>query len=255
MTEEEQKIPQYLYHYYKVDEYTEAIFSKNEIYFDSPLNYNDPFDTKILFKLTGTPQQQETFLTKKCGVFPEQARAIINIPSLEIIFEPKLNQLFDNCVRATTGIYCLSEKKNNILMWAHYADSHRGFCLEFSINNCLFKPVFPCDYNHNNSLPVAKPAEEDFWVNEKTFPLFLKKAKDWGYEEEWRVLKPKEGPGVYLFPSEALTGVILGYRMTYKNKIRIINWCRHRNPRPQLYNAIPKETKYGLDITPTDYHT
>jgi|SRR5580658_5344823 hypothetical protein len=29
------------------------------------------------------------------------------------------------------GVLCLSEAPANLLMWAHYADSHRGFVVEF----------------------------------------------------------------------------------------------------------------------------
>ena len=29
------------------------------------------------------------------------------------------------------GVCCFSEKKDDILMWSHYADGHKGFCLEF----------------------------------------------------------------------------------------------------------------------------
>jgi hypothetical protein len=28
-------------------------------------------------------------------------------------------------------VYCLSEVCDSSLMWAHYADSHQGVCLEF----------------------------------------------------------------------------------------------------------------------------
>lgn len=29
------------------------------------------------------------------------------------------------------GIACFSAKVDDLLMWSHYADGHRGFCLEF----------------------------------------------------------------------------------------------------------------------------
>jgi len=28
-------------------------------------------------------------------------------------------------------VVCLNEKKDNILMWSHYAKNHTGFCIEY----------------------------------------------------------------------------------------------------------------------------
>ena len=256
MAEEEQKnTPQHLYHYYKIDEkhpeYTEAIFTKNEIYFDSPLNYNDPFDTKIHFKVSGTPQQEIAFLINEWDVSPDLVSDIVGVSSLEEKWEPRLNQLFDKHVREKTGIYCLSKKKDNILIWSHYADCHQGFCLKFSTNNMFFNSAFKIIYN--TSLPVVDCIKEEFCGIIKAIRCLSSKAKGWKYEEEWRLFNTLKGPGVYTFPPEALTGVIFGCRITSENKTKIINWCRQRNPRPQLYNAVPKETEYGLDIVPFDY--
>src|ERR1700704_3968385 len=35
-------------------------------------------------------------------------------------------------------IYCLTPIPHSILMWSHYADNHRGVCLEFDTANRLF---------------------------------------------------------------------------------------------------------------------
>jgi Protein of unknown function (DUF2971) len=35
-------------------------------------------------------------------------------------------------------IYCLTPDPTSILMWSHYADHHRGICLEFDVANALF---------------------------------------------------------------------------------------------------------------------
>jgi hypothetical protein len=33
----------------------------------------------------------------------------------------------------TMGIYSLSKNYNNELLWAHYSNSHKGFCMEFNL--------------------------------------------------------------------------------------------------------------------------
>jgi hypothetical protein len=45
-------------------------------------------------------------------------------------------------------VSALSEPRDDILMWAHYANDHKGFCLEFKLDNdASFKSVyFPVHY-------------------------------------------------------------------------------------------------------------
>ena len=41
----------YLYKYYPLNDYTKRIFTHNEVYFPSPLKFNDPFDFNIPISL------------------------------------------------------------------------------------------------------------------------------------------------------------------------------------------------------------
>jgi hypothetical protein len=257
MDEKEKTTPPHLYHYYKVeDKHTEAIFTKDEIFFQSPIKYNDLFDSKIIHIIEGSQVQIESWLRKQQRKYPNQIsktfiNAMIKDYHLRQKFIDKYNSDWE-CGRTDNneagiplGVFCSSEKQDNILMWAHYSDSHKGFCLQFSTNNVFFGKSNPITYQkqlpkHNMISSLIDPDK------------YLVKAVDWEYEKEWRVFQ-LAGPGAYLFPPEALTGVIFGCRMESKNKEKIINWCRQRNPRPQLYNAVPKATEYGLDIVPFDY--
>lgn len=53
-----------LYKYGKFDEYTEKLFTHNEIYFSSPDEFNDPFDSKPLHLCEGEEQQIESYFYK-----------------------------------------------------------------------------------------------------------------------------------------------------------------------------------------------
>jgi len=51
------------------------------------------------------------------------------------------------------GIFSLSKSKNNLLMWSHYADSHKGYCIGFdhemllnisgSLGSVIYSNLFP----------------------------------------------------------------------------------------------------------------
>jgi hypothetical protein len=257
MAEEEQKsTPQYLYHYYRVNEHTEAIFTKNEVFFQLPSKYNDLFDSKVIHVLEGPQIQIESWLRKQQKKFPKQlSKEFMKTMARDYYWRQKFVDDYNNSwergridnkdAGIPLGIFCLSEKCDNILMWAHYSNSHYGFCLQFSTQNAFFGKSDPISYQ------VQLPKHN--MINERIDPnKYLIKAVDWEYEKEWRIFQ-LAGSGVYQFPPQALTGAIFGCRITPENKTKIINWCRQRTPRPQLYTAVPKETEYGLDIVPFDY--
>jgi hypothetical protein len=71
--------------------------------------------------------------------------------------------------------------------------------------------------------------------------------------DECRIVDHERGPGVKQYPAEALSSVILGCRIMFGNKQQIMQWCRARNPRPDIYRAQEKERQFGLDIIPVPW--
>jgi hypothetical protein len=243
--------PDFLYHYYSFNEHTESIFTKNEIYFQSPREFNDPFDTKCKYIFEGSEQEKICFLLNMQSENPERISAenidcVLSLPNGEKEFLGKMDYL--DPIRRNIGIYCLSAKNDSILMWSHYADSHKGFCIKFSTTNNFFVNAFKISYT--KQLPVNNLLSPN--NVEETKKEFLSKADDWAYEKEYRIIESR-GAGIYSFPDNAFTGVIFGFKMENQHKNQIIQWCSLRNLRPQLFTAIPKESNYGLDICPLEY--
>lgn len=102
-------------------------------------------------------------------------------------------------------------------MWSHYADYHKGLCLEFDVlkdPNCL-APALPV-------IPVTQmPQYDHFKERDKLIEKIIQpKAAFWEYEEEVRVIKtPKDIKNncdiqAFKFNPEALTKVIFGCKAT-----------------------------------------
>lgn len=256
--------PSLLYKYFKYHapdkrEWTQCIFENNEIYFATPKDFNDPFDSVRRFVYPTSPTERERFF-KACvrlslphlpaEVADLKARGSVgagdDIPHMEKICDELTYEM-----QQLNAVFCMTEKKDNILMWAHYAGQHTGFCLEFRTDNPFFsrvRPVIYCRYLPKQDLVEFLTADIS------RLPLYLvTKAEDWAYEKEWRLAGPAPGPGPREYPSESLTGVILGCRMDEKNKEQIKRWCREREPRPTLYEAKQKRSEFGLDIIPISY--
>lgn len=89
-----------------------------------------------------------------------------------------------------------SERIDSVVMWSHYADAHKGFCIEYDIKNLPYEderplnlyPVIYSDEVFDATTSISRG------INNQEFNLFhlflsgLVKSKDWAYEKEWRLL-------------------------------------------------------------------
>ena len=103
---------------------------------------------------------------------------------------------------------CFTEKPDNLLMWAHYADKYAGMCVAYDFtqaNELLLRHLFPVVYQKERiSRQLLKYSSDDLAdlkqalrsstaiTEENMLPnvmsAFLVKSEDWQYECEWRLL-------------------------------------------------------------------
>ena len=260
--------PRHFYKYKSIDEscqeHARDIFTKNELYFCTVTAFNDPFDCKFQVEFGGAKHDKSKFLEdlskKNDPHLNRQQRRSKARAETKVLDDPDLaNAMRGSLIQDIEkwGIYCLSEVLDNILMWSHYANAHRGFCLEFESrqSDALFgvelwpggqiqkrEIVAPFPVEYSTKYPVAKLVNGQIAKD-----VFLRKAKQWAYEKEWRMMVPN-GPGARQFPPQCLTGVIFGCRMLEKHKEMIREWCRNREPAIKYHEARESEDSYTLDI-------
>ena len=133
------------------------------------------------------------------------------------------------------GILSLSEIEDSLLMWAHYADEHRGVVLEFEGSHPYFnrrlhdhdvarsvRPVVYTPQRPRRAI-VSYSADDGDFLDRLANDFFLVKSPEWSYEREWRMLLPardadavldRDGQQILLhkYPAEALVGVTIGCR-------------------------------------------
>lgn len=97
-------------------------------------------------------------------------------------------------------------------MWSHYADSHKGFCLEFDANYDPFTKMFHVTYSEDiPEIDANKIINPD--NNLETIKAnILHKYIDWEYEKEWRVLH-QEKTTSFCYETNALAGVYFGTKI------------------------------------------
>jgi len=256
--------PAFLYKYCKFNkdhiEYTERIFTHSEIYLCSPAEFNDPFDSKPIIICDLVEGQNLITLLEKYKKKAENKGLPWNEPEIQkklqaMIARKDFSQLNEPLTLSHRksieglGVFCMTKKRDDILMWSHYSDAHTGFCLEFDATTKFFARALNVIYEEHRQCINAF----DSYTPQQLADKLLTKAKDWKYEKEWRIVDHINGQGTQKFPEEALTGVIMGCRISKDNKEKIINWCGDRKQRPNLYEAREKEKEFGLDIIEVEY--
>lgn len=246
------KVPSKLYKYGSIakPEYLREVLLENKIYCTSPFDFNDPFDCRPRIVIGKTQQELRGAkkviegILKKRTILDRNARRVKAGRLIKQI--QKFQNLTDvyKSLLSRAGVYCLSGKKDNLLMWAHYGDKHKGYCLEFCAEpeGSFFSGAEEVRYQRN--YPVVKILAEDTldWGKES----FLIKSSDWAYEEEWRLTSKK--PGHIDFPPETLASVILGCRLSDTHREQILEWNATRHPSIKIYQAIMHQGEYKLQI-------
>ena len=89
------------------------------------------------------------------------------------------------------GVLCFSRSWNNILMWSHYADQHKGICLGFDVPDGEGKFM---EMKYLNELVFAPDLSGLPREQKRPFfdLLYTGKYGGWSYEEEIRVFATRD---------------------------------------------------------------
>lgn len=236
---------------------------RNQVYFASFEEFNDPFEftnpITDLSKYNRNAREELKDLYSK-GVF--------NLPEFEhlmhAVSEPSAARKLDRKLLlekidkglSDFGVLCLSEIKDSILMWSHYSNDHRGFCIEFeNLDKFISEKSMTLQVDYvDEYIDLNDPKHLiDFYVEmfAKSRDLKQKKWKskfkrlsrqvrknedrelgetilkskhvDWSYEKEVRFVNTKVG--LHSYNPESISRVIFGLRMSDAEKIKIKEIC------------------------------
>lgn len=251
----------YLYKYTRFDSnsYYVNLF-ENILYFPNITQINDPFDSQIPIKYDLLNDEQlEEYVKKSYPTYdPKNLKhqIIIQDAISKIKHNPNLieSRLLD-FTRNRTGIFSLAERKDNLLLWSHYASNHSGLCFEFdavklnellinvffweNVKAFIFKVIYQDDF------PIIHPINDS--VEERLQKQFLMKSKAWEYEQEWRILV-LDGIRVNEIPSGVIKNVYLGLNVSEQNVKIAKALIKEFNSTVCLFKAKKAKDKFGLEF-------
>lgn len=145
-----------LYRFYRVNdqniEFHKDLFVDRKLYHSLPSSFNDPFECKPHFRWPSCPKKVKKIrngifrVSRRNGLSKKEAdsmvsRSMINTALVE-------NAIYAAIHRGFGGmrLCCFTKSKDNLLFWSHYADSHKGFCVEFDATILPIKFAFKVSY-------------------------------------------------------------------------------------------------------------
>lgn len=159
-------------------------------------------------------------------------------------------------------------------MWSHYADSHKGFVLEFEADHCYFdrrkkdsqlgghlkkvrytktRPEFVFfDHTISTNKNMNNWVKDFIWV----------KGANWDYEQEWRVIEGLDdsvntiqanGQEIHLFsiPCDAIKSIYLGCKMSRDKQTEFVSLTENDKNlgHISIFQAISDEREYKLNFS------
>lgn len=261
--------PSYLYRYRSGHDYDLAALKEGYEWLSYPENYNDPFDARMFYDTeTALSPALNKYLNK---TLDSQSKAMIKAltghseidiyggrPDHQVLNKARklhglkfasmaksceeftdkfrgwtddIEKKMDRKIRNATLICSFTTHHSNYLMWAHYSNSHKGFCLEYKFSKPLIDHglILPVSYRKKpvdvTELVKRAGANEKGAIHRASMGSALVKGNAWEYEDEWRYVCFAERGGRKLKGLQ-LNRVLLGCNASSELTYKVLDICR-----------------------------
>lgn len=159
-----------------------------------------------------------------------------------------LHSAFDNLlsVNKRIGIYSLSKTYLDELLWAHYANSHKGFCIEYDsdllVSSFKTEKAFPFSVLYGNNPPEISIKDMTIKNDGLIYKMTAYKSKRWEYEQEYRIVTDNFGKQSYDF--KAVKSIYFGLRMQTNQKMEIMKQLCDREIKFYQIEHLKKSYKF-----------
>lgn len=152
------------------------------------------------------------------------------------------------------GIWSASKTPSCPVLWGHYANNHKGVCLEFEIENINFdssNELNLIEVKYSN-MPFDLFSHDKKSLGKLTNKILNTKYNNWKYEQEVRLVNSKQG--LHKFEKTSLKRIIFGYRSEHRDRYAICKLLAHLKYSTELFIARAQPDKYELKIERMTMH-
>ncbi|WP_417783988.1 DUF2971 domain-containing protein [Terasakiella pusilla] len=284
---------------------TLAILANSSVRWSSPNLFNDPFDIQFDLRIPFSREEYRSAVSKRLYDFFENGRSTpVNVdnPSTQLFnalldimkcraedfnadqfveqVMPSLDASYDAMLQSLPKyhgetkemlndvcVFCVSEVPDSLLMWSHYADSHRGAliklrCLpEYDTALCAAVPVKYADdippFATLNGIVESAFGVSPLRGDHLFHVLTATKSSEWSYEREWRTIttfrnkaQHEAGYADYKILPEEIEEIILGCKIAEADREKIVELAAEKYPDAIVSIAKKHPGKYALEFEP-----
>lgn len=252
-----------IYKYRDLDRNAISIFVDREVYFATSSSLNDPLDSQFDI-VDALIEAAKNF--RQPNARPALLAAIKE--TAEILrrdkkFAKQLRKAVNQYTICSMSIY-----PDSPLMWSYYANAHSGFCAGFNasimrensdgfdniMQQCVVytngNPLIPLMRRFCSAVHISgEPIDYRTLVTLAIDSALSTKSLAWAHEGELRLLRESPTPGPFVFEPDALTDVILGCRMSSRDRRTLLNlldqpcWAHVR-----IKEAVKSPARLSLDV-------
>lgn len=169
------------------------------------------------------------------------------------------------------GVCCFSSTELNPLLWSHYGDQHKGLCIGYGVDRKPEPRLREVEYGGGRAIKTSSLIGAFLEKNIKAQldldrDVLLRKAEDWKYESEWRLIGKQGVQDSPLLLKEVVFGLRCSSSIMHAvvrvlagrdNAIEFFKideardsytLCRRALDVDELEHCLPKTARSGIEI-------
>ncbi|WP_263066551.1 DUF2971 domain-containing protein [Enterobacter huaxiensis] len=251
-----------------------SALAEGKAWFSRLADFNDPFEGQFLIKRPDIELDKERLFQYMGNILPKN---VLSEPVSDIIrrnyeqspdgFKKTIEQAvsttynrFHNAFKNISAFCLASDIPNvdashvsNVMMWSHYADGMKGFCIKFKPEYLLSSLREMNEANFN----IAQVHYQDEMYNVDFFDLvdlsknvytqaIHTKHTGWEYEYECRIIT--ENPGLYKYSHDAIDCIFIGSKMPLPHQKILIDICSVNIPNVNIFSVRTHASDYAVEL-------
>jgi hypothetical protein len=259
----------YKYRFFDQEDHHISIIEEQNLWFASARTFSDPYDSTLSFDLSDNPpgiikKWANDFAKRNSPSMSRKERRKLVLEKLKKIKDNEHTEWFSKHFIESNldkfGICSLTSKYDNLLMWALYADGHKGYCVGLDVEVIKNKIIGLAD-NENTVLDIHKidyfpqiPKINFFesmlsvHSDDDIIKLLSTKSDEWQYEDEYRLTLWEHVNQVLNLPREMIKSVYLGCNISDKNQERILSILDFQKMNANVYRSKICKDNFKLDF-------
>jgi hypothetical protein len=273
-----------LYKFRSVDTYSLTGLANSQLWFSDIGSFNDPFEGMFVFEESISENSYklwESMVEWKGGKdidLTERDRKLkeLGLEHLDVSNPDFLSKLakseFDIVLKliqlSKVISFSISNSKGDPLtenlMWSHYSDGLRGFCLVFDsdglqadIHRYSSTTIRPVKVSYQNTPNVIDINEfilsptmlgvSDLNYIDHVVGMVASKSESWSYENEFRILSMSD-KNLHSYSAKSLLEIVIGEKIPKDQQQLIISIAKSVNPNIAIKLAKLKKNSYLIEI-------